>query len=252
MNYSIPGLPERPAKPRTRGLTMAMDKGLSVRQAEDFCAVASPYVDFVKLGWSTSYLTGGLNEKLAVYRAAGLRPYLGGTLSEVFIARGAFEDFLRLLDTYQLDLAELSDGSLDMKRADKLGYIRRLAQRGTVLSEVGSKDAEKVLSAQQWANYVAEEHAAGAAWVITESRESGTVGVYRATGEVRTGLIDEIIKKTPLDKIIFEAPKKEQMVWFVQHFGTNVNLGNIPPEEVIGLETVRLGLRGDTFHTFLK
>lgn len=252
LNYVIPGLPERPAKPRPYGLTMAMDKGLSVRQAEDFAATAGAYVDFVKLGWSTSYLTGGLKDKLAVYRAAGLRVYLGGTLCEVFIARGAFEQYIRLLDELQLDLAEVSDGSLEMRRDDKLGYIRRLAQRGTVLSEVGSKDAEKVLSAAQWANYVAEERQAGSQWVITESRESGNVGVYRSTGEVRTGLIDEILKKTPLEHVIFEAPKKEQQVWFIQHFGTNVNLGNIAPDEVIGLETVRLGLRGDTFHTFFK
>lgn len=252
MNFDIPGLPTRTAKPRAHGLTMVMDKGLSVRQAEDFASTAAPYVDFVKLGWSTSAFTGGLRDKLAVYRAAGLRVYLGGTLCEVFIARRAFDAYLSLLDTLQLDLAEVSDGSLDMRRDDKLAYIRRLAQRGTVLSEVGSKDAEKVLSAHQWASYVAEERQAGSQWVITESRESGNVGVYRSTGEVRSGLIDEILKKTPLEHVIFEAPKKEQQVWFVRHFGTNVNLGNIAPEELIGLETVRLGLRGDTFHTFWK
>jgi phosphosulfolactate synthase len=252
-NYSIPNLPYREAKPRKAGLTMAMDKGLSVRQAEDFMSVAAAHVDIVKLGWSTSYATPHLREKLAVYAAAGVPVYFGGTLLEVFIARNAFEHYLKVLDEYDIRTVEVSDGSLDMKRDDKLALIRRLAATGrTVLSEVGSKDATKVLTAHQWVEYMKQELAAGSSWVITEARESGNVGVFRATGEVREGLIEQIAKDIPLQQVLFEAPKKEQQVWFIKMLGTNVNLGNIAPEEVIGLETLRLGLRGDTFFTFLK
>ncbi len=254
-NYEIPQLPARSNKPRTRGLTMAMDKGLSVRQAEDFISVGAAYVDFIKLGWSTSYVTPHLKEKLAVYKAAGIPVYFGGTLLEVFIARNAVGDYIRLLDTFGIDTVEVSDGSLTMSREEKLGYIRRMVAAGRkVLSEVGSKDAEKVLTAHQWVEYIKQEMQAGSSYVITEAREGGNVGVFRNTGEVRGGLIETILHEVPhaAERVLFEAPKKEQQVYFIKLIGTEVNLGNIAPEEVIGLETLRLGLRGDTFHTFLK
>lgn len=253
MNYAIPHLPARSQKPRTVGLTMAMDKGLSLRQAEDFMSVNAAMVDLVKLGWSTSFVTPHLSEKLALYRKAGMSVYFGGTLFEVFAIRGAFEDYLRLLDQFEMTHVEVSDGSMDMPHKDKLKYIQRLKASGrTVLSEVGSKDAEKVLAPHVWAQYLKRELDAGSTWVITESRESGNVGMFRATGEVRSGLVDRILHDVPQEKVIFEAPKKEQQVWFIHLLGPNVNLGNIAPEEVVGLETLRLGLRGDTFHTFLE
>lgn len=253
-NYEIPQLPERSRKPRRAGITMAMDKGLSLRQAEDFVSICADHVDIVKLGWSTSFVTPHLVEKLAIYRKAGLNVYFGGTLFEVFLIRNAFDDYLRLLDTYQMTHVEVSDGSMDIEHKDKLAYIRRLAKDRTVLSEVGSKDALKVLKAPQWVRFINDELEAGSTWVITESRESGNVGMYRATGEVRGGLVETILEKVPgaRERVLFEAPKKEQQVYFIKQIGPNVNLGNIAPEEVIGLETLRLGLRGDTFHTFLK
>lgn len=252
MNYPIPQLPDRTQKPRTHGLTMVMDKGLSLREAEDLVQVAAHCIDIVKLGWSTSYVAAGLTEKLALYRNAGLNVYFGGTLAEVFIARGAFEAYRKLLDDYQMTHVEVSDGSLEMPRKDKLGYIRTLAKDRVVLSEVGSKDASKVLTATQWTQHIRAELEAGSTLVITEARESGNVGVYRASGEVRSGLIERILQEVPAEKLLFEAPQKAQQVYFVKLLGTNVNLGNIATNEVIALETLRLGLRGDTFHTFLK
>jgi phosphosulfolactate synthase len=213
--------------------------------------VASHCIDFVKLGWSTSYVAAGLKEKLAIYRKAGLSVYFGGTLCEVFIARGAFDDYRKLLDTYEMTHVEVSDGSMDMTRKAKLGYIRTLATDRYVLSEVGSKDATKVLTAVQWTQQIKGELEAGSSIVITEARESGNVGVYRASGEVRSGLIERILQEVPAEKLLFEAPQKAQQVYFVKLLGTNVNLGNIATNEAVSLETLRLGLRGDTFSTFL-
>lgn len=252
MNFDIPNLPSRTAKPRTTGLSMVMDKGLSIREAEDLLSVAAPCIDFIKLGWSTSYVTQGLRDKLALYRAAGIHVYFGGTLGEVFIARGAFDAYRRLLDDFGMTHVEISDGSLDMPREEKLGYIRRLAKDRFVLSEVGSKDATKVLSPTEWTQSIKAELEAGSSIVITESRESGNVGVFRATGEVRSGLIERILQEVPAEKLLFEAPQKAQQVWFIKLLGTNVNLGNIAVGDIVGLETLRLGLRGDTFSTFYK
>jgi phosphosulfolactate synthase len=252
MNYAIPRLPERSVQPREKGLTMVMDKGLSVRQAEDLISVAGPYMDLVKLGWSTSVLTPGLDEKLALYRAAGLIPYFGGTLFEVFLVRDALYDFERLLERYGMQHLEVSDGSVDLTLDQKLALIKRFAGRYQVLSEVGSKDASKIMAPYLWVEHIEAELKAGAWRVITESRESGSVGVYRSSGEVREGLVDEILHRIPFEKLIFEAPKKEQQAFFIKLLGSDVSLGNIAPEEVIPLETLRLGLRSDTFHAFLQ
>lgn len=252
MNYLIPDLPARPSKPRTTGLTMVMDKGLSLREAEDLVQVAAPCIDFVKLGWCTSYVAQGLQEKLDLYRKAGLHVYFGGTLAEVFMVRGAFDAYRKLLDDFEMTHAELSDGSIEIPRKQKLAYIQTLAKDRVVLSEVGSKDASKVLNAAEWTQSIQSELEAGASLVITEARESGNVGVFRATGEVRSGLIERILQEVPAEKLLFEAPQKAQQVWFIKLLGTNVNLGNIATPEVIGLETLRLGLRGDTFHTFYR
>jgi phosphosulfolactate synthase len=252
MNYTLNNLPERELKPRERGFTMAMDKGLSVREVEDFLDVAGEYVDIVKLGWATSYVVPNLDRKLDAYRAAGIPVYFGGTLFEAFIARNQFEDYRRILDKYNMTFAEVSDGSLEMNHDEKLQYIQTLAEQVTVLSEVGSKDAEKIIPPYKWIELMQSELDAGAWKVIGEAREGGNVGLFRSTGEVRSGLVEEILTKIPFEKILWEAPQKAQQVWFIKLLGANVNLGNIAPSEVIPLETIRLGLRGDTFHHFLN
>ncbi len=252
MNYTLTQIPERTAKPRQSGLTMVMDKGLSLRQTEDFLSVAAEHTDLVKLGWATSYVTPKLKEKLKIYRDAGIPVYFGGTLFEAFIIRNQFDAYRSLLDEFQLEYAEVSDGSLDMNQDDKCEYIRQLAQQVTVLSEVGSKDEAKIIPPYKWIRLIKSELQAGAWKVIGEAREGGNVGLFRASGEVRQGLVEEILSEIEAENIIWEAPQKSQQVWFVQLCGANVNLGNIAPEEVISVETIRLGLRGDTFSQFLN
>lgn len=252
MNYELNNIPNRLPKPRENGFTMAMDKGLSTRETEDFIEVAGEYVDIVKLGWATSFVTPNLQKKLDVYRSAGIPVYFGGTLFEAFIARGQFDDYRKVLDKYKLEHAEVSDGSLEMDHGKKCEYIRTLSEQVTVLSEVGSKDAEKIIPPYKWIKLMQEELSAGAWKVIGEARESGNVGLFRATGEVRSGLVEEILTKVPVEKIIWETPQKAQQVFFIKLVGPNVNLGNIAPNEIIPLETIRLGLRGDTFSHFLK
>lgn len=233
------------------GFTMAMDKGLSIREAEDFVSIAAEHVDIVKLGWGTSYVTPNLKEKLKVYKDAGIPTYFGGTLFEAFIIRNQFDDYRKILDKYDMPFAEVSDGSIDLDHDKKLDYIRKLSEQVTVLSEVGSKDADKIIPPYQWIELMQTELDAGAWKVIGEAREGGNVGLFRSSGEVRSGLVQEILTKIPFERIIWEAPQKAQQVWFIKLLGTNVNLGNIAPNEVIPLETIRLGLRGDTFLHFL-
>ncbi|MGM9506395.1 phosphosulfolactate synthase [Larkinella sp. GY13] len=252
MNYTLSHIPERTVKPRQDGLTMVMDKGLSIRQVEDFLSTSAAHVDIVKLGWATSFVTPNLKEKLQVYKDAGIPAYFGGTLFEAFVIRNQFNDYRRLLDTFDLQYAEVSDGSVEMNQDDKCEYIRQLATQVTVLSEVGSKDEAKIIPPYKWIQLMRAELEAGAWKVIGEAREGGTVGLFRASGEVRQGLVEEILTQIPSDRIIWEAPQKEQQVWFVKLLGANVNLGNISPNEAIPLETIRLGLRGDTFSHFLN
>lgn len=252
MNYTLTQLPDRTLKPRQSGLTMVMDKGLSLREVEDFISTSAEYTDIIKLGWATSFVTPNLKEKLAIYRNAGLPVYFGGTLFEAFVVRNQFEEYRKLLDKYNMDYAEVSDGSIDMTQDDKCEYIRRLANQVTVLSEVGSKDEAKIIPPYKWIQLMRAELQAGAWKVIGEAREGGTVGLFRSSGEVRQGLVEEILTQIPFESILWEAPQKEQQVWFVKLLGANVNLGNISPQEVIPLETIRLGLRGDTFTHFLE
>lgn len=231
---------------------MVMDKGLSLRQVEDFIEVSGQHTDIVKLGWATSYVTPNLNEKLKLYRDAGIPVYFGGTLFEAFIIRGQFDDYRRTLDKYQMDYAEVSDGSITIDHEEKCNYIKELSNQVTVISEVGSKDVEKIFAPYKWIRLMNAELEAGSWKVIAEARESGNVGIYRDSGEVRQGLVDEILTQIPEEKIIWEAPQKAQQVWFIKLIGANVNLGNIAPAEVIPLETIRLGLRSDTFDFFLN
>lgn len=252
MNFTLSNLPERNMKPRTHGITMVMDKGLSVREAEDMLSVSEPYIDLIKLGFGTAFVTPHIENKIAVYKNAGIATYFGGTLFEAFVARNQFEDYLRLLEKYKIECAEVSDGSIELNHDEKCNYIRTLSKHVTVLSEVGSKDENKMLAPYKWIELMKKEIEAGSDKVIAEARESGTVGIYHSKGEVRSDLIDEILTQVPEEKIIWEAPLKAQQVYFIKLLGANANLGNIPPNEVIPLESLRLGLRGDTFHHFLK
>jgi len=251
MNIELPFIPERTTSPRKNGVTMMMDKGLSTRQAEDFCESSGEFTDIIKFGFGTSVITNKLEEKLKIYRDAGLRCYFGGTLFEAFYARGKYDDFLRFLDKYDMDLAEVSDGSIVLPHDEKLKFIEDLAKRGTVLSEVGSKEEGILISPAKWIKMMTTELAAGAWKVIAEGRESGTVGIFRPNGTAHTLLINKITNKVKPENILWEAPKKLQQVWFIKLFGANVNLGNIAPNEVIPLECLRLGLRGDTFFEYL-
>lgn len=230
---------------------MVMDKGLSVREAADLMEVGAPFTDFVKLGWTTAFIIPKLEEKLAIYRDAGIHPYFGGTLFEAFLIRNQFDDFLRVIEKYKLAYAEISDGSISLPHDEKCEYIAKVAQYVTVISEVGSKDNTKIMAPYKWISLMKAELEAGSWRLIAESREAGNVGLYRESGEVRQGLVDEILNEIPNEKIIWEAPQKSQQVYFIQLIGANVNLGNISPTEIIALETTRMGLRGDTFHYFL-
>jgi phosphosulfolactate synthase len=245
------GLPMRPAKPRERGWTHVMDKGLTLTEAEGMLETAGDYVDIVKLGWGTSYVTRNLAEKIRLYQSNSVPVMCGGTLLEAAIARGRVDEFRRWTAGYGFTHVEVSDGTIQIERDSKLELISALSEEYVVLSEVGSKDAECVYAPYQWVAWIKEELAAGATKVITEARETGTAGVFRMSGEVRSGLIDEIVHSIALDDLLFEAPQKEQQAWFIRHLGADVNLGNIPPEEVIPLETLRLGLRSDTMADLL-
>ncbi|MER3411400.1 MAG: phosphosulfolactate synthase [Thermoleophilia bacterium] len=244
-------LPARPGKPRREGLTHVLDKGLNLRDIEGLFDTAGDYVDIVKLGWGTSYVTNNLEKKIALYRSLRTPVVCGGTLFEAVYARGNLDGFKRWLVENRFSHIEISDGTVEMPRERKLELIADFARDFVVLSEVGSKDEATVYPPYQWVEWIKEELAAGAWKVITEGRETGTAGIYRPTGEMRTGLVDEIVHEIEVSDLIFEAPTKSAQAWFVKHFGPNVNLGNIPPEEVIPLETLRLGLRGDTLNEIL-
>jgi phosphosulfolactate synthase len=251
MNFDLPFIPERTVRPRNSGLTMMMDKGLGLREAEHFVEANIDFTDIVKFGFGTAFVTKQLEEKIKLYKENGIKPYFGGTLFEVFYARGKFEEFLRLLDKYDLDLVEVSDGSIIINHDEKCELIYRLSKNFTVLSEVGSKDSGILISPNRWIKMMTKELQAGSWKVIAEGREAGNVGVFRPNGSAHTLLINKIIAKVKPENILWEAPQKNQQVWFVKLFGANVNLGNIAPNEVIPLECLRLGLRGDTFFDYL-
>jgi phosphosulfolactate synthase len=243
-------LPQRSSKPRETGITHVLDKGSSLQQVHDLMEVACDYVDIVKLGWGTAAVTPNLKEKVALYQSYGVPVCFGGTFFEVCLRQGKLEDYLDAVRALGMEIVEISDGTVAMREEDKLAILRRLSKEFRVLSEVGSKDSEVVIAPYKWVDSIKRELEAGAWKVITEGRESGTVGIYQSSGEVKEGLMDEIIQAVSADDLLFEAPVKQQQVWFIKKFGTNVNLGNIPPEEVISVETLRVGVRGDTLLTF--
>lgn len=229
-----------------------MDKGLSINEVHNFMSVALPHVDIVKLGFGTSFVTPNLREKIEVYQSYDIPVYFGGTLFEAFLVRNQFDDYIRVCEEYNINYMEVSDGSVTIPHAEKCGYIEKLTQYGTVLSEVGSKDAAHIIPPYKWIELMRAELEAGATYVIAEARESGNVGIYRGSGEVREGLVQEILTQIPGEKILWEAPQKAQQLYFLELLGCNANLGNIAPSEVIAMEAMRIGLRGDTFELYLN
>jgi phosphosulfolactate synthase len=252
MNFNLSQMPKRNLKPRDSGITMVMDKGLSINEARNFMSVSHPHVDIVKLGFGTSFVTPNLREKIEVYQSYDIPVYFGGTLFEAFLIRNQFNDYIAICKDYKINYIEVSDGSITIPHAEKCGYIEKLTAYGTVLSEVGSKDAEHIIPPYKWIQLMRAELEAGSSYVIAEAREAGNVGIYRGTGEVREGLVQEILTQIPGERIIWEAPQKTQQLYFLELLGCNVNLGNIGPSDVIPLEAMRIGLRGDTFHLFLN
>jgi phosphosulfolactate synthase len=236
-------------EPRSGGLTHVLDKGLGPRAWEDVLETAGVYIDVVKLGWGTAYVTPNLRRKLEVL--SGKPVVIGGTFFEVVYVKDKVDEYKRWLTDLGLTHVEISDGTVEIPSEEKLELIADLARDFTVLSEVGSKDSDVNFAPYLWVQWIKEELQAGAWKVITESRESGTAGIFRPSGEMRTGLIDEIVNEVAVADLIFEAPTKVSQAWFVKEFGPTVNLGNIPPDEVIPLETLRLGLRGDTLKEVL-
>ena len=251
MNFNLSQMPERTAQPRSNGLTMVMDKGLSIEEAKNFMSVASPHVDIVKLGFGTAFVTPNLREKLAVYAASNVPVYFGGTLFEAFLIRNQFDDFVEICRDYGITTIEVSDGSITIPHTEKCGYIEKLAKNFQVYSEVGSKDAAHIIPPYKWIELMRAELSAGSSYVIAEAREAGNVGIYRGSGEVREGLVQEILTQIPAEKILWEAPQKAQQLYFLELIGCNVNLGNIAPSEMLALEAMRVGLRGDSFEFYL-
>jgi phosphosulfolactate synthase len=251
MDINLPFLPERPSKPRNSGLTMMMDKGLSTTEVQSFIENCAPYTDLVKLGFGTSVLSSNVEKKIELYQKANIRVYLGGTLFEAFIVRNMFDEYVNLVQKLKLTTVEVSDGSMYMHHSQKLDFINRLSKHFTVLSEVGSKLKGVEIPDEVWAEMMKTELNAGAWKVIGEARESGTTGIYHSDGSANDALIKLINKKLDPDSVLWEAPTGKQQAWFVKLNGPNVNLGNIATNDVIPLESLRQGLRGDTFLDFL-
>lgn len=251
MNYELSHIPTRSQKPRKDGLTMVMDKGLSLREAENMLASSGEYVDIVKFGFGTSLLTPFLKEKITLFRERGVKVYFGGTLFEAFVARGKFDEYLEYLKEYDTKYVEVSDGVVPMTTEQKCEYISELAKVHTVFSEVGYKTGERSLSIEEWVRKIKAEHAAGAWKIIAEARESGNIGIFKNDGTANEELINAIRENIAAEDVIWEAPLKKQQVWFIKLLGANVNLGNIAYNEIIPLETLRRGLRGDTLLDFL-
>ena len=247
----LKNIPSRASKPREEGLTMVMDKGLSLNEAENMVALKSELTDIVKLGFGTSLLTRFIDKKINLYQKSGMMVYTGGTLFEAFVIRNQFDDFCKLMDKLKLEMVEVSDGSISIHHDVKCEYIQKLSKNFKVISEIGSKDESIILDDSQWISFMKKELDAGSWKVIAEAREGGNVGMFDPNGNIKKDLIDKITSNIPVDKILWEAPQKKQQVWFINSFGANVNLGNISPNDIISLECLRLGLRGDTFENYL-
>ena len=244
-------IPKRPEKPRTKGLTMIMDKGLSLNEAENMVVLKSELTDIVKLGFGTSLLTRYIDKKISLYKEAGIDVYTGGTLFEAFIVRNQIDDFYRLMDKLKLEMVEVSDGCIQMEHDKKCELIHKLSKDFKVISEIGSKDESLTIEDDKWISYMKKELEAGSWKFISEAREGGNVGMFETNGDIKGKLIKNITKEIDISNILWEAPLKKQQIWFINEFGANVNLGNISPNSIISLECLRLGLRGDTFNNYI-
>ena len=244
-------IPKRPEKPRTKGLTMIMDKGLSLNEAENMVVLKSELTDIVKLGFGTSLLTRYIDKKISLYKEAGIDVYTGGTLFEAFIVRNQIDDFYRLMDKLKLEMVEVSDGCIQMEHDKKCELIHKLSKDFKVISEIGSKDESLTIEDDKWISYMKKELEAGSWKVIAEAREGGNVGMFETNGDIKGKLIKNITKDIDISNILWEAPLKKQQIWFINEFGANVNLGNISPNSIISIECLRLGLRGDTFNNYI-
>ena len=244
-------IPKRPEKPRKNGLTMIMDKGLSLNEAENMVVLKSELTDIVKLGFGTSLLTRYIDKKISLYKEAGIDVYTGGTLFEAFIVRNQIDDFYRLMDKLKLEMIEVSDGCIQMEHDKKCELIHKISKDFKVISEIGSKDESLTIEDDKWISYMKKELEAGSWKVIAEAREGGNVGMFETNGDIKGKLIKNITKEIDISNILWEAPLKKQQIWFINEFGANVNLGNISPNSIISLECLRLGLRGDTFNNYI-
>ena len=253
MNFSLKQIPVRTRQPRSNGMTIVSDSGLSIADAHNLLSVAARYIDLIKLSFGTGAVTPNLKEKIRFYQSNQIPVFFGGLLFEAFVIRNQFDEYLKLIDSYHISHFEVSDGAINISREQKCDYIRQFSKLGTVISEIGSKDKDRVLITPpyKWIELIQQELNAGSSYIIAEAKESGTEGLYRDSGEVRQGLVEEILTKIPAEKLIWEAPQKDQQLFFIQRLGCNANLGNIHPSEVIPLEAMRVGLRSDSFNFFL-
>lgn len=244
-------LPLRETKKRSTGRTHILDRGIGYSYLRDQMEVCGDYIDMVKFGWGTAVVSKSVKEKIKIYKDNNIDVSLGGTLFELYYIQNKVDEYISYLKTLGITIVEISDGIVEMSRQEKLKFVKKFKKHFQVFTEVGSKDVKFVTPPSSWVKWIKEEREAGADYVILEGRETGTVGLYRESGEIRMGLVNEIVESgiSP-DILIFEAPKKSQQVWFIEKFGSNVNLGNIPIEDVIGLETLRQGLRADTLLRF--
>lgn len=243
-------LPPRPAKPRETGLTHVIDIGLAPNEAESLMQIAAQHIDLIRLGFGSAYVTGALQEKIDLYRRHGVPVALGGTLTEIAWLQGRVDGLRSWLQELGIDNVEVSSGAVPIPSDEKADLIRTLSQDFTVFAEVGEKDPDAIMAPYRWIEMIQEALDAGASKVVCEGRASGDAGLYRRDGEPRTGLLDEVVHSIDFHRLIFEAPQRHQQVWFIEHLGPEVNLGNIRPDDVIPLETLRLGLRADTLHLF--
>ena len=243
-------LPERATKPRAAGLTHVIDTGLSAAEVDGMLRQASAHIDAVRLGWGSAYVTADLDSKLAAYRSHGVPVMLGGTLTELAWLHGRVDELCDWIDELGIDRVEVSSGVVAIPAAEKTALIERMAGRYTVYAEVGEKAPDALMAPYRWVQLIREALDAGAEMVVCEGRATGTAGLYRPDGEARTGLIDEIVHEIDRHKLVFEAPRKHQQVWLIERYGGDVNLGNVPPAEILSLETLRLGLRADTLPRF--
>jgi phosphosulfolactate synthase len=239
-------LPQRPAKPRSSGLTHVLDPGLGPAEVESLLAVGAQHIDLVRLGWGSALVTDCLQRKLDLYREAGVPVMVGGTLTEIAWAHGRVDELASWLLELGIDLIEVSSGTIAIPADEKARLIERLAQRMTVYAEIGEKDPDAILAPYAWVALIRQSFEAGAQLVVCEGRASGTAGLYRGTSEMRTGLVEEIAHEVGLERLVFEAPLQHQQAWFINRFGPEVNLGNIPAQEIVSLESLRLGLRSET------